>query len=98
MSKFSAESNLSHCEIDALRCACDADDSESGFCINAKRLVQVGYHVELARGALRALVARGFVKHQRGLFNDDGNVAGSGYGITPAGRLAMTEIERQVQK
>lgn len=35
--------------------------------------------------ALKALRRYGFVEHQRGLFNDDGEVAGSGYRVTEAG-------------
>lgn len=40
---------------------------------------------DMACALLRDLTDRGFCYFSRGLFNDDGEVAGSGYGLTPKG-------------
>ena len=40
---------------------------------------------EMARAICRSLTDRGYCVWRRGLFNEDGEVAGSGYGITPKG-------------
>jgi len=53
-----------------------------------------GLHRELTRGALRSLRDRGLAKFQRGLMTEDGDVAGSGYGITPAGDHVYWNILR----
>lgn len=45
-----------------------------------------GYvHRDIIRGVCRSLTERGFCIYRRSLFNDDGEVAGSGYGITREG-------------
>lgn len=48
----------------------------------------VGEHItkDLAGAICRNLRNRGLVTFERGLFTDDGEVAGSGYAITKAGR------------
>lgn len=40
---------------------------------------------ERARSACRSLAAKGLAQYWRGLFTEDGEVAGSGYAITRAG-------------
>lgn len=40
---------------------------------------------DIARAILRGLTDRGFCVYERGLFNEDGRIAGSGYGITSKG-------------
>lgn len=44
-----------------------------------------GIELSAIRPAVRSLAAKGFAYYKRGLFNDSGEVAGSGYGITEAG-------------
>lgn len=39
-----------------------------------------------ARRAIKSLQRRGYVELVRGIFNSDGEIAGSGYCCTPAGR------------
>lgn len=54
-------------------------------------------HVEKATGltrsqtrrACRTLAGKRLAKYERGLFTEDGEVAGSGYRCTPAGRAAL---------
>lgn len=48
---------------------------------------------EFARGYLRSMRARGLAAYERGLFDDDGMPAGSGYRITEAGRARLAELE-----
>mgnify|MGYP005830785413 CR=1 FL=1 len=40
---------------------------------------------DMARALLRDLTDRGFCYFSRGLFNEDGQVAGAGYGLTKKG-------------
>lgn len=40
---------------------------------------------DMARAVLRSLTDRGYCQYRRGLFNEDGEVAGSGYGLTQKG-------------
>jgi DNA-binding MarR family transcriptional regulator len=50
------------------------------------------------RRAVRSLARQGLVWHVRGLFDEEGQVAGSGYALTDAGRLRASlrrEIEDQ---
>lgn len=47
---------------------------------------------EMARGLLRDLAARGYCRFQCGLFSEDGQVAGSGYGITDDGLAYYREL------
>jgi len=47
---------------------------------------EAGIPREYARIALRRLVDQGYAKFSRGLFTEDGDVAGAGYSITDAGR------------
>lgn len=48
---------------------------------------------EFARGYLRSLRSRGLAAYERGLWNDDGMPAGSGYRITEAGKARLAELE-----
>jgi len=47
---------------------------------------EAGIPREYARIALRRLVDQGYAKFSKGLFTEDGHVAGAGYSITDAGR------------
>jgi len=47
---------------------------------------------EVARGFLRDLTERGYCQYRNGLFTEDGEVAGSGYGVTERGVDYYREI------
>lgn len=47
-----------------------------------------------ARRVVRALARKGMTQFRRGLFTEDGEVAGSGYGVTDAG-YAFAEAARK---
>lgn len=49
---------------------------------------------EAARFACRRLRDKGLAIFKRGLFTEDGEVAGSGYALTDAGRAALSHEER----
>ena len=44
-----------------------------------------GLPLKIVRRIVRSLARKGLAEYNRGLFNDDGQVAGSGYGCTRAG-------------
>lgn len=48
---------------------------------------------DMTRAICRDLTDRGFAQYARGLFNEDGVPAGSGYGITPRGLAYLTALE-----
>ena len=47
---------------------------------------ETGLSLHQVRRSVRALSRKGLAELNRGLFTDDGMIAGSGYGVTPAGR------------
>lgn len=48
---------------------------------------------DMVRVVCRSLTDRGFARYCRGLFNDEGMVAGSGYGITRKGHRYLCALE-----
>lgn len=50
---------------------------------------------DMARALLRNLTDRGYCRFRRGLFTEDGEVAGSGYGITGKGIEHLKELEEK---
>ena len=46
---------------------------------------------EIVRALCRGLTDRGLMRYERGLFNEDGEPAGSGYRITEKGREALQQ-------
>ncbi len=60
-----------------------AEDDEMAF--HFAGLTTPEMDTKAVRRACRSLVRKGLAAFHRGLFNEDGMVAGSGYGITEAG-------------
>jgi hypothetical protein len=54
--------------------------------VNFRAFDDLGIPREVVRGILREMAGRGLVAHERGLFDEDGRVAGAGYRILPKGR------------
>lgn len=48
---------------------------------------------EMARAICRSLTDRGFAFYMRGLFTEDGDPAGAGYGITDAGAEYLSNLD-----
>lgn len=61
-------------------------------CWHMKCFVNEYVTVDMARGILRSLTDRGYCRYARGLFTEDGMVAGSGYGLTPNGLKYYSEL------
>lgn len=61
-------------------------------CWNLNRFTNEFITREMARACLRNLTDRGFCRYARGLFTDDGQVAGSGYGLTEKGLAYYREL------
>ena len=51
--------------------------------------------LKIVRRACRSLRRKGLAEYQRGLFNDDGEVAGSGYCATRAGAELIAGLDAQ---
>lgn len=66
---------------------------EEGYCMYFRSIAS---HTKLeerqVRLACRALKRKGLAEYVRGLFDDDGMVAGSGYAATDAGRKLIEEL------
>lgn len=50
-------------------------------------------HREVARGVLRAMAAAGKVEFVKGLWTEDGHMAGAGYSITHATSIEMRDLD-----
>jgi hypothetical protein len=62
------------------------------FCSGIRPIAKfLGISREMTRATLLELRDEGLVTYERGLFTEDGEVAGSGYGITMAGRALYRE-------
>lgn len=48
-----------------------------------------GQPLEGIRRTVRALARKGTVRYERGLWTDEGEPAGSGYGVTPLGQMTL---------
>lgn len=80
---------LSEREKQALRVLAGAYHSEANclYLSTIARLSEV--EPKLIRRVVRSLARKGMAELVRGLFDDDGRIAGSGYCCTRAGREAM---------
>lgn len=65
-----------------------------GWFFPLRCFAEIGLERDIARAICRTLTDRGLAEYRRGLFNDDGEVAGSGYGITAAGRAYLANHDR----
>jgi len=68
-----------------------AEDDE--VCFYFKSLAGDGLDIKAVRRACRSLARKGLAEFHRGLFNEDGQVAGSGYGITSDGLLYINPCD-----
>lgn len=56
---------------------------------------ETGLDRRLVRRACRSLARKGLANYERGLFNEDGEVAGSGYRCTFEGCYALDHMEEK---
>lgn len=67
-------------------------NSEEGTCRYMKYIAQdCGLEYSQVRRAVRSLARKGLAEYHRGLFNDDGMVAGSGYCASKKGAEMIPE-------
>ena len=73
------------------------NENEDGFCTTFKHIAELaGLNETQGRRSVRALVRKGLAEYHRGLFNEDGDVAGSGHCVSPAGVIRFAEETKQL--
>jgi hypothetical protein len=84
---------LSERETKVLKVLVDHYNSE-GNCLYFSTIARgSGLDKRKARIATRSLARKGCAQFVRGLFDDDGMVAGSGYCCTPLGKITFDNLE-----
>ena len=64
--------------------------ADDGYCFYFREIQRrTGLEIRQIRRAARSLARKGLTKYVRGLFNEDGEIAGSGYCCTREGRAAL---------
>lgn len=78
---------LSEREAKALSAIVSASHGERGYGVFFREVAKRTHmNKSQVRRSVRALARKGFVEYMRGLFDEcDGNLVGSGYGLTAAG-------------
>lgn len=67
-------------------------DEQQGYCLNFNTISKrSGLPRPYARIVTRRLARKGLAYYARGLWTEDGDMAGSGYGATDLGRTALSE-------
>ena len=79
-------------ETKVLKALAAAHDSYCGFSYLSFRSIAKRSRLPLAciRRTVRCLARKGFAEYGRGLFTEDGDLAGSGYCITQAALRSLT--------
>jgi hypothetical protein len=66
---------------------------DEDFCFGFQTIMrETGLDRRTVRLTCRRMARKGYTAYHRGLFNDDGEVAGSGYAITSKGRDYLNTI------
>lgn len=60
--------------------------TDKDWSVPAKLIASQDISIDMVRTILRSLRARGFVKHHRYIYTDEGHLMGSGHTITKEGR------------
>lgn len=80
-------------------CSTEYDDfcgpTDAGTCYSFKGLAAMcpALDPSLIRRTVRALARKGFTAYAKGLTNDEGEMRGAGYGITPNGRARAAQAD-----
>jgi hypothetical protein len=77
-------------ELAVLAALAEADGGDGFYFLSLARVAgNTGLSRDLSRALLRSLTDQGLATYARGLFTDDGEVAGAGYGITRSGMIHL---------
>lgn len=88
--------SLSALEAQALAAWDDWEAREMGYALYFREIAErSGVPERQVRRVVRALARKGVVTLVRGLFDDEGRTAGSGYGLMPLGRAMLAAREEQ---
>nr|WP_319498052.1 hypothetical protein [uncultured Cohaesibacter sp.] len=86
-------------EQHVLRLLADAYKANQDFCyLTLKALETPEINCEIIRAILIDLRKDGLATYAKGLWTDDGELAGSGYAITPDGRDYLRALELEAAK
>lgn len=73
-----------------------AEYSSEANCMYFRYIVkETGLELHQVRRSVRSLARKGLAEYHRGLFDDDGMVAGSGYCATEKGAKLIEDIEEK---
>lgn len=90
------ETKPSEREMECLKRMVEFTDGEEGACIRMKGLAEAeALTYSQVRRAVRALARKGYAEFHRGLMDDEGKVAGSGYAVTEKGFELVRKIEEE---
>ena len=85
---------LNENEMTVLRCLVDSySEDEPRFMYFRGIAADTKLDVKVVRRAARSLARKGLAEFARGLFDEDGMVAGSGYGATRAGAALISPCD-----
>ena len=70
------------------------ENVDKWWCLNFRGVERYsGLEKRLVRRTVRALARKGLAQYERGLFNEDGETAGSGYSLTKEGYERLKEMQ-----
>lgn len=86
---------LNDAEQRVLRAMADSYGECEDFCFRgfAGLTTETGLDRKVVRRAARSLARKGLAEYGRGLWNEDGEPAGSGYACTRAGRALISSTD-----
>lgn len=86
-----SEPSLSKTELSVFR-AWEGTDADYGYLSFKGTAKRSGVELHKIRRTVRAIARKGLLEFSAGLWTDDGEMAGAGYGLTKAGRELLNRI------
>lgn len=86
---------LSEGELRCLRVLDAHYDSDEPYLYFRTIAGETNIEIKVVRRLVRRLARLGLAEYMKGLFNEEGRAAGSGYGATQAGRSYIKALEKQ---
>lgn len=95
--KISLSERERKCLVDLVEAGGDEDYWEEGHCYYFRTIAKdTGLTEQQVRRSVRALARKGLAEHTRGLIDDDGMMAGSGYCATELGAKIIYGGQRKL--